>query len=174
MIFGCCLWFTFHPVSLFFAPTPVLYMPMSPCSLPNCLFSLFGEFILLCAILSIRQGGDTKLEVWVDSNGWFCVGVRNFILAQNIYCAKTNPDPGAHSGSEVRKLVGAWAPWITLDYDLVTLIAIQALTQPVTYKIGSSGFMDMCWIILESTTSASFSIILSTKITKIEKCLCWS
>ena len=34
-----------------------------------------------------------------DSNGWACTGFPKMILAWDIYCAKTNPDPDSQFGS---------------------------------------------------------------------------
>ena len=48
------------------------------------------------------RGGGSKLDLWVDSNGWVRVCVRDAIFARNNYCFKPNPEPDAHSGSRVR------------------------------------------------------------------------
>ena len=45
----------------------------------------------------------------VDSNRSVCAGVRNAILAQDIYCANTNTEPDAQSGYRVRKVFGTQA-----------------------------------------------------------------
>ena len=55
------------------------------------------------------------LEGVMDLNRWVYIGVRGAILAQNIYCANHNPDPGAHSGSRVRRGLGDWYPRSTLE-----------------------------------------------------------
>ena len=59
--------------------------------------------------LYVREGGGAKLEEGVDSNGSACASMRDTIFAQNIYCANRNPDPYAHSSSQVYKGLQAWA-----------------------------------------------------------------
>ena len=104
----------------------------------------------------------------MDLNRWVYIGVRGAILAQNIYCANHNPDPGAHSGSRVRRGLGDWYPRSTLEYDLTTKIVIRTLTQPMTCKMGSSIFAAMGQLKVTSTTSAFFPTITSTKKTNGE------
>ena len=118
--------------------------------------------------------GGVELEVRMDPNQWVREGVRDAILMQNNYCAKPNTKPDANSSSRVLKVLRAWAPRITLDYDLVTSIAIQPLTRPVTCIMGLSIFAAMIWLKLVSTTSVSFSITPFTKMTNGEKCFHWS
>ena len=120
----------------------------------------------------VREDG-AKLEVGVDSNGWVSVGMRNAILAQNIYCAKPNLDPDAHSGSQVRKVLGDQAPWITLKYNLVTAIVIRPLTQNVTCEMGLSIFVSMSQLKATSATSTSLPIIPSTERENGENNLYW-
>ena len=48
-----------------------------------------GGWGVLCAL---REAHCTKLGVGVDFNEWFCAGMRETILAQVIYCAKTNTE----------------------------------------------------------------------------------
>ena len=89
--------------------------------------------------------------------------MRDAILAQNIYCTNPNPDPDAHSGSQVRNELGARSPWSSLEYNLVAVIAIRMLTQPMTCEMGSSIFVAMSQLKVASTTSASLPTIPSTK-----------
>ena len=44
---------------------------------------LSGGLLPLYVILSVRQGGGTKLEVWIESNGCVRVCVHDTILARN-------------------------------------------------------------------------------------------
>ena len=177
----CRLRFHFPSVSLIFMPNPGLYMPISPCSLPNGQLSYsgilqsspVGPYHCASSRPSVR-GGDTKRDVRVDLNGWVRVCVRDAILVRNIYCSKPNPKPNAHSDYWFRSGLEARAPRINLEYDLVTAISIRPLTQSVTCKIGSSSFTSMIRIKLASTTSASFPVIPSTKKTNGEKFLLWS
>ena len=74
-------------------------------------------------------------------NGWGCTGVRETILGQEIYCAKTNPKPGTQYGSRVGKELGTQATQSIQEYDLATTILIWMLTQALTCKIGSSIFL---------------------------------
>ena len=70
-------------------------------------------------------------------------GMRDAILAQNVYYAKPNPEPDTHSGSFIFKGLGDQALQSTLEYYLATVIVTRLLTQPITCKIGSSSFEAM-------------------------------
>ena len=118
-----------------------------------------------------RGGGGEKPEVWMKKNGWVCIGVRDEILAQNVYCAKPNPDPDAQYSSQVRKGIGDRSPWSILEYYLATAIDIRTLNQPVTCEMGFPSFVAMSWLKVASTTIASFPIIPSTERTNGEKFL---
>ena len=50
-------------------------------------------------------GGESlrKTRGGVDLNGWVYAGVREAILAQEIYCANPNPKPNSQSGSQIFK-----------------------------------------------------------------------
>ena len=133
--------------------------------------------IIVCHLIcpSVGRGGSgLKLEMWMDSNGWVRVWVSDTILVQNNYCAKPNPNPNAHAGSQVRNGLGYWALSSTLEYDLSTAIMTRPLTQPVTCEMGLSIFAAMTRLKVVSTTSASLPIIQSTYITNKNKCLLWS
>ena len=69
--------------------------------------------------------------------------VRDAILAQNNYCAKTSPDPNTHSGSWVHNVLGARAPRTNLEYDRETAILFRPLTQPVTCEMVLYIFVSM-------------------------------
>ena len=77
-------------------------------------------FLLLRVVPSVCQGGG--LEEGVDLNGWVCADVWDVILVRDIYCAKFNIEPDAHSGYRVQKGLGAQAPLSTLAYDLMNKI----------------------------------------------------
>ena len=117
---------------------------------------------LYCA----RKARCAKLLRGVYLNGWGCAGVCETILAWDIYCAK--PNPKSQSRYRVCKGLGTRAMRIAREYDLVTAIVIQPLTQPLTCEVGSSIFASMSWLKLASTTWYSLPIIPSTKMTKGE------
>ena len=132
--------------------------------------------IIVCHLIcpSVGRGGSgLKLEMWMDSNGWVRVWVSDAILAKNNYCAKPNPDPNAHAGSQVRNVLGYWDPRSTLEYDLSTAIMTRPLTQPVTCEMGLSIFAAMTRLKMVSTTSALLPIIPSTERTNEENFLLW-
>ena len=68
---------------------------MSPGSPPNDLLSTpisyFG-FVPFSAVPSVCWARGKKLGVGLDSSGLVHADVCNAILAQDIYCAKPNPD----------------------------------------------------------------------------------
>ena len=132
-------------------PNHVHYMTMSPWSSPNGLLfttNFSSGFVPTSAATSGHRGGKgmcvcsvhgtccAKLWIGVNSNEWFCAGVHAAILAWDIYFAKTNP-----------------------EYDTQTKIEIRSLTQPLTFKMGSSIFMAMSKLKVASKTWTSFTII---------------
>ena len=76
-----------------------------------------------------RKARSKKLVGGGDSNGSGCVGVRETILAQDIYCIKPNPEPNSHYGSWFRKVLGTLDPWIIQEDNVATVIVIWTLTQ---------------------------------------------
>ena len=166
MLCGCRLRFCFLSESFLFMPNPGINTPMSPCSLPNgLLFTPILSYgsVPLSAVPSVhRLVGDAKQEGGVDFNGWVRAGVRDAVFLRNIYFAKPNPEPNAHSGSRVWKGLGDRALRKTLEYDLANNILIRPLTQPVTCEIGSSIFAAMSRLKVVITTSVSLPIIPST------------
>ena len=146
MLCGFCPHFRLPCKSLIFTHNPSLYTPMSLGSPPNDLLftpiSYFG-FVPLSSAPSVCWARGEKLEVGVDSSGSVHADVCNAILAQDIYCAKPNPDLDDQSSTRVIKGFGALAMRSTLEYDLATANAIQTLTQPLTCKMGLSIFADM-------------------------------
>ena len=175
MLCDCRLWFRFLSVSFLFMPNPSLYTPMYIFSLPNSNLSLYNfllsspivsyGFVPLYIILPIRWAGGSgaKPEIWVDSNGWVCVGVSDAILAQNIHCNKPNTKPDVQSGSQFWKGFRDISPHINLEYNLATAISIRTLTQPVMCEMGLSSFVAMSWLKVASTTGAYLPIIPSTE-----------
>ena len=179
----------FFPVQIpNFTPNPGLHMSMSLWSPPNGLLYIHNipsRFIPMISFLSghwwggwgvagcAREVRCAKLGEGVDSNVWFCAGVRNAILAQDIYCTKPNPEPNAHSSSRVCKGIGNWAPRSTWEYDFATAMAIWPLTQLLTCKMVSSILVAMIWLKVASTTWVSLPITPSTESTNREK-IRWS
>ena len=106
----------------------------------------------LCCMHEVRC---MNIVVGVDSNGWFCAGVSEMILARDIYYDKPNPKPDPQSSYWVRKGLGTRAPQSTWDCDLATVISIRPLNQP-------SIFSDMSWIKVASRIWAALCIIPST------------
>ena len=175
----------FFPVQIpNFTPNPGLHMSMSPWSPPNGILYIHNipsRFIPTISVLSghwwggvggagcAREVRCAKLGEGVDSNVWFCAGVRNAILAQDIYCTKPNPEPNAHSSSRVCKGIGNWAPRSTWEYDFATAMAIWPLTQLLTCKMVSSILVAMIWLKVASTTWVSLPITPSTESTNREK-----
>ena len=175
MLCGCCPRFCFPCKSLLFTPNPGLYMPMYPCSPPNGLMFttiLSYGLVTLSAITSVCRGvGGRK------TRGLYILMVADVcdaILAQYIYCAKLNPDSYTQLGSQVYMRLGARAVQRTWEYDLVTVIEIRPLTQPLTCEMSSSIFSAMSQLKVAITTSASLPIITSTNRTNREKCFRWS
>ena len=115
-----------------------------------------------------REVSCMNLSGGIDSNGWFCTGVRKTILARNIYSLKTNPKPYSHSRYWVCMRLGNWDPRSTREYDIATAIVIWPITQPLTCKMGSSVFVAVSQLKVVSMTWASLTIIPSTKRTNVE------
>ena len=170
MPFGCRLQFSSPSESLIFTQNTSLYTPMSPCYPPNgLLFTLilsYGLIPLIAVLYLLREGG-----LWggVNYNGWVCAGVCDAILERDIYCPRSNNDPGTQSGSRVCKGLGDRAPRSTWEYNLTNKIAILPLTHPLTCTMGLSIFADMSQFKVASTTSALLPIIPSTERTNGEK-----
>ena len=170
----CCPYFRFLYKFLLFMPIPGHYTPMFPCSYPNrIIFTLhfLSGFALVGSIQSIRLWEGlchshfsrcANLAAGVNSNGWFCTGVRKTILAQNFYCDHPNTDTNSQSGSQVHKWLGNWDLWITWECDLVTAIAIHLLNQPLIWKMGSSIFAAISQLKVTSNTWYFLPIIPST------------
>ena len=88
------------------------------------------------------------------------------IFCHTIYCVNPKPGPNSQSGSMSRKGLGIQDPWIISEYNLATVIAIRPLTQPSTFKMGSSLFSAMSRLNLASKTWAYLLGILLTDRTK--------
>ena len=148
----------FHPFSCFFTPNTDVYTPMYPSSLPN--YHLYFSNPLQW-ILTILSCPVCPSEGWRKTRGrvvikwWVSVCLCNVILAQNIYCAKPNPDPDAHSSYRVRKVIVDQYPRSTMEYDIMNEISIQKFTQHVTCEMDLSSFVAMIQLKVVSTTSAS-------------------
>ena len=109
-----------------------------------------------------RKARCAKLVGGMDSNGWVCAGVRETILALNIYYSKPNTKPNSQSGSQVCKGLGNQALGSIGEYDLATLIVICPLTQPLKWRIGSSTFAVMSGLKVAITTWPPLPSIPST------------
>ena len=98
LLCGCCLYFCLPPGYLLYTLTPSLFTPALPCYPPNDLlltFNLSCAFILLSAIMSVRQVGGEK------------IGGMSGLEWMGIYCANTNTDTDDQYGSYVLKRFGA-------------------------------------------------------------------
>ena len=71
-----------------------------------------------------------------------------------------NLEPDAPSVSWSRKGIKYQAPWRTLEYNLVTVISIWPLTQPVTCEMGFSIFAAISSIKVAPTT---YLLLLASK-----------
>ena len=120
----------------------------------------FGWWEVLHALSALRKNSGG-----VDLNGWVFAGVHKTILAQEIYCANPNPETNSQSGFQVSKVLGTRVPWSTQEYNIMTVIVIRSLTQPLTCKLGYSIFAAMSWLKVVSITWTSLPIIPSTKST---------
>ena len=101
----CVLHFLFPSKFLILTPNPSHYTSKSPCSFPNgLLFTLkrsSDPYMWALSHLSVVGGGEccackthcAKLLGGVDLNEWGCTDVRETILAREIYCVNTNPEP---------------------------------------------------------------------------------
>ena len=176
-----------HPSKyLIFTPNYGHYTSKFPCSSPNNLLftpNILSGYVPVSAAPSDCRGEElccarkaccANIVGGVDSNEWFCAGVRKTVLAQYIYWNNTNPEPNSHYGSRVPKGFGTKATCSTWEYNLVTIIEIYPLTQPLMYKMGSSIFAAKSQLKAASTTWSSLTIIPSTKRTNREKWFCWS
>ena len=146
IIYACCPCFRFPPRSLLFTSNPGHYTPNSSCSSTNSLnFTLdfLSGYVPVSAIPPIRLGGGggcarkarcANMVGGVDSNEWVCLGVRETILAQDIYCEKFNPKLDSQYSSLVYKGLGTQSPWSIQEFNLTTAITIRPLIQPLTWK----------------------------------------
>ena len=114
-----------------------------------------------------ERGGDARPGRTLKS--FVRVYAKLFLLA--IYCTNTRPKPKyQYSYLSCREFIRR-ALQIIREYDLATMIAIQPLTQPHTFEMGSSIFATMNWLKFVSTTRASFPSMSSTEITNSENFL---
>ena len=123
MLCGYRLWFCVPSESLYFTLNPGLYMPMSPCSPPNCLIFtpfLSYELVPLSAVWGAKLGGGGGGFEWVSSRRCArCDFGAKYLVRQ------AQSQPNTQSGSRVRKGIGGRPPRRTLEYNLATMIAIR-------------------------------------------------
>ena len=126
--------------------------------------SLMSSYHWALSRLCIRGGGGRGAKIgWgVDLNEWVCAGMRDAILAQNIYGAKPNPKPDNQSGHQFRKRLGYWSPQRNREYNPTTAIATRPLIQTLMSKMVLSIFVAMTRLKVENITSDPLTIIPST------------
>ena len=103
---------------------------------------------------------------------YFCSSVHMKLFWHVIYCAKSRPNPKSRSVYRFCRGLGRRALNIMQEDDLVTMIAIQPLTQLRTLKMSFSSFSTMSQFKFESISRDSFLIMPSTERKNGEKFCC--